>query len=295
MTILRFVIPPVPFYMASGFVDAAPGFKHTNRRNIGVFDLLTVSEGCLHITEENRSFDVGPGQTLILRPDSHHFATRASAERTCYYWMHFQTSGEWTTEENAPQRLRHAIGEYGHGLDAGAFTLQTFIKQIPQAMTLAQPAKLFVAIEQLSEMDRNNHQSEVGWRQQQLFQQVLEQLSAESDAQRTSPAALCAERAATYLREHYKESVTLQALGESINFHPVYIARCMRKQFGCSPIDYLNRFRIDQAKLLLLQTDHPISFIAEAVGFNHAAYFAACFVRLEGISAREYRKRITQG
>ncbi|GMK40382.1 hypothetical protein PCCS19_34380 [Paenibacillus sp. CCS19] len=56
-------------------------------------------------------------------------------------------------------------------------------------------------------------------------------------------------------------------------------------------MDYLLSQRIEQAKLLLLQTDHTIARIAEDVGFNQAAYFTACFTRAEGISPRKYRLR----
>ncbi|MNR59015.1 Arabinose operon regulatory protein [compost metagenome] len=69
----------------------------------------------------------------------------------------------------------------------------------------------------------------------------------------------------------------------------------MQKEFGCAPFDYLMRFRIEQAKLQLLQTDLPIARIAEEVGFNQAAYFASCFSRYEGLSPRRYRQRFSHG
>ncbi|MNE69283.1 Arabinose operon regulatory protein [compost metagenome] len=69
----------------------------------------------------------------------------------------------------------------------------------------------------------------------------------------------------------------------------------MQKEFGCAPLDYLMRHRIEQAKLLLLQTDLAIALVAEEVGFNQAAYFTACFARLEGISPRKYRQRFSHG
>ncbi|MNW15442.1 Arabinose operon regulatory protein [compost metagenome] len=55
------------------------------------------------------------------------------------------------------------------------------------------------------------------------------------------------------------------------------------------------RHRIEQAKLLLLQTDLAIALVAEEVGFKQAAYFTACFARLEGISPRKYRQRFSHG
>lgn len=141
----------------------------------------------------------------------------------------------------------------------------------------------------------NDHIPSVKWKQQLVFQEVIEHLSASMEADGPSPSILCAEQAASYLREHYRDSITAQELGDSINFHPVYIARCMQKEFGCAPFDYLMRFRIEQAKLLLLQTDLPIARIGEQVGFNHAAYFTSCFAKYESISPRKYRQRFSHG
>ena len=43
---------------------------------------------------------------LILRPDTHHFGTKGCTEETDYYWLHFQTSGNWHADEacQAPRR-----------------------------------------------------------------------------------------------------------------------------------------------------------------------------------------------
>lgn len=68
----------------------------------------------------------------------------------------------------------------------------------------------------------------------------------------------------------------------------------MKRQFGCPPMEYLLHYRLDQAKLLLLQTDLPVGRIAQEVGFRQAAYFTSCFVKREGVTPREYRRRFLQ-
>lgn len=294
MTLFHLTVPPLPHYMTSGYTKAPVGFKHPSRRHIEVFDLLVVMSGCLYMGEEERTFEVSEGHALILRPDSYHYATKASQEQTFYYWLHFQTTGSWTAADKYVPR--HALDDKEPlTMTSRLYTTQTFIKQVPQFTKLLQPAKVGDHIRQLSELDQNNHRSSVSWKQQILFQEVIEQLSASLEMQGSTPAALCAELAASYLRKHYREDIKAHELGESINFHPVYIARCMQKEFGCSPFDYLLRFRIEQAKLLLLQTDYAIARVAEEVGFNHAAYFASCFAKYEGISPSKYRQRFSHG
>ncbi|MNP24405.1 HTH-type transcriptional regulator YesS [compost metagenome] len=139
-------------------------------------------------------------------------------------------------------------------------------------------------------MNQHIHLASVRLKQQALFQDVIMLLSASLGSDGPSPQSACAEQAAAYLREHYREPFSAKNLGESTNFHPVYIARCMQKVFGCSPSAYLIRLRVEHAKEQLLQTDLPIERIAEEVGFNHAAYFTACFTRIEGLSPRKFRQ-----
>jgi AraC-like DNA-binding protein len=67
----------------------------------------------------------------------------------------------------------------------------------------------------------------------------------------------------------------------------------MKKEYGQSPMDYLLRYRIEQSKLMLMQTDYSIARIAEEVGFNQAPYFSSCFLKVEGLSPRQYRQRFS--
>lgn len=293
MTLFHFTVPPLPHYIASGYTKSSAGFKHPSRYRIGVFDLLVVTEGCLFMGEGDSTFEVRAGEALILGPDNHHYATKECEEPSAYYWLHFQTTGRWAASDEYTPRIIQ--GREPHGLNPQIFTTQTFIKQVPQYTRLLQPAKVVEQIQQLMELGHGNHLGSVSWKQQVLFQEIIEQLSASIEMQGTTPTSQCAELAASYLRKHYREDIKAQQLGESINFHPVYIARCMQKEFGCSPFDFLLRFRIQQSKLLLVQTNYTIARVAEEVGFNSAAYFTSCFAKYEGISPRKYRQRFSHG
>ncbi|MGO4694219.1 AraC family transcriptional regulator [Paenibacillus sp. 2TAB26] len=294
MTIIHMTIPPLPHYIIGGYTVAPSGRKHPSRCNINVFDLLVVTRGCLYMGEEDQHYEVSAGHALILRPDAHHYATRACDEQTAYYWIHFQTTGMWSiTDQSMPEVPPDS--SKSRILNTNIYTAQTFAKQLPQFAKLLQPSKMDSLLRQLVQLNMNDHIPSVKWKQQLVFQEVIEHLSASMEAEGPSPSILCAEQAASYLREHYRDSITAQELGDSINFHPVYIARCMQKEFGCAPFDYLMRFRIEQAKLLLLQTDLPIARIGEQVGFNHAAYFTSCFAKYESISPRKYRQRFSHG
>lgn len=58
---------------------------------------------------------------------------------------------------------------------------------------------------------------------------------------------------------------------------------------GCRLGDWLNRYRVNSAKELLVSTDKKNYKIAEEVGFSGYKYFSVCFLKYTGCSARDYR------
>jgi YesN/AraC family two-component response regulator len=58
---------------------------------------------------------------------------------------------------------------------------------------------------------------------------------------------------------------------------------------GLSPWDYLNRYRIYQARELLRRTSDSVRVIARQVGFKDHAYFSRVFRNLTGVSPQKFR------
>ncbi|MFC3802986.1 helix-turn-helix domain-containing protein [Cohnella sp. GCM10012308] len=310
MSVLQFDSPPLPGYIRSGYSLAGPGRKHPERIAIGEFDLLVVRQGCLYVGEEERRYAVSEGHALILRPDLHHYPTEGTREQTASYWLHFDTEGSWRAlGENVNEGEDVNEGEVGgedqgenegedQGENKGANPaearqakprIQPFAIRLPQFTRLAEPGRMYELLDRLTRLESNSHLDDVRWRQQRLFQEVLPLLADSLAARGPKPGEEVADRAASYLRLHYAEPLTAARLGEALRFHPVYVARCMRRRFGCAPMEYLLRYRLEQAKRLLLQTDLPILQIARETGFQQAAYFTSCFRAREGLTPRAYR------
>lgn len=292
--VIEFTAPPLPHFIMSGLATLPPGGKHPSRKNIGAFDLLVVTKGTLFVGEENTDYVISEGHALLLRPDCHHYAYEGCPDESMHYWLHFQLLGDWRVmEEKAFAEQRLNDNESKGFLSLPPFEVTPYSVSLPQFTKLVQPQKMFDTLYELNALNRSTHIPSARLKQQALFQEVIMLLSASLEAKNISPQSACAEKAAVYLKEHYREPFSASQLGEAINFHPVYIARCMQRVFGCSPSAYLLRLRIDQAKLLLLQTDWPVERIAEEVGFNQPAYFTSSFTRIEGLAPRKYRQRFS--
>ncbi|RKN85778.1 AraC family transcriptional regulator [Paenibacillus ginsengarvi] len=61
-------------------------------------------------------------------------------------------------------------------------------------------------------------------------------------------------------------------------------------RYSRTPIEYLNEFRIEEAKRLLADSRTKIADIGTRSGFNSNSYFAKVFKMYTGITASEYRE-----
>lgn len=97
-------------------------------------------------------------------------------------------------------------------------------------------------------------------------------------------------QAMAYIHERYAEPLTRADLARHVGMAEDYLTSCFHKEVGMTPIAYLNRYRVAQAKLLLGASATSITEIAAAVGFADSGYFSRVFRREVGVSPEAYRR-----
>ena len=254
----RFTSPPMPHYITSGEDVYPAGERHADRSGIGVFDLLVTTRGCLFLEEDGLELNVPAGGFAILRPDRSHRTAKPCEEETHFHWLHFQTLGSWS---EVTEREPYAASS----LTVPYMQIETFVFHVPRSGELPARETMY---EWLEELLRLKSAADTGarFKQQGIFQQLLNRLQEEGGTAAKDAQLALADEAAAFLRRNYREPVSYKELSEQLHFHPNYIALCMKKAFGCTPLDYLTRYRIEQAKQLLIHTGDPIGAIAEAAG-----------------------------
>lgn len=93
-----------------------------------------------------------------------------------------------------------------------------------------------------------------------------------------------------FIHAHYAEPLTREQIANYVHFSPDYLTDCFRQEQGITPMAYLNRYRIYQARKLLENSDLPITHVALAVGFSESAHFTRTFQREVGMTPRAYRR-----
>lgn len=283
---IHMAAPPFPYFLECDRTVYQRGDQHPNRRAMGKFDLIFVEEGCLYLGEEHKQWAVPAGHSLLLLPDRYHYSAKPCEEQTTFFWVHFHTVGEWAEAEGEPvyaDRDAHF----------SQFLTHPYTIRVPQFGALPDPFERSGQAELLIQLNRARRSSAV-WQQQRIFEEMLRMLDLAQQDTAGSHAVEIAEQTEAYIRNHYAEPLTNNVLAEELHFHYNYLARCMKRVYGLTPMEYLTDYRLEQAKLLLLKTEISVAGIAERTGFESTAYFSRRFTRKVGISPLRYRKRYSR-
>ncbi len=94
-----------------------------------------------------------------------------------------------------------------------------------------------------------------------------------------------------FLERNYTTQITLQELSASVSMSPKYFCRFFSEMTHQTPMDYLNRMRIEQACYQLSASDASITEIAYQTGFNDLSYFIRTFRKYKGMTPGKYKRR----
>ena len=101
-------------------------------------------------------------------------------------------------------------------------------------------------------------------------------------SERLSPAML-------QIEQRYMEPLTVRILAHSCSMSENAFTRAFKRVYGCTPVQYLIKVRLEEAKELLATTDRSFDDIAKSCGFKSAKYFGDMLKKNEHVTPRELR------
>ena len=87
---------------------------------------------------------------------------------------------------------------------------------------------------------------------------------------------------------------TLEQIAHALNVSTFHFCRKFKQETGLTFVEYLNRVRIEHAKLLLHNKNLRVTEVAYEVGFQSLTHFNRIFRKLVGTSPTEYRSRVIE-
>lgn len=96
----------------------------------------------------------------------------------------------------------------------------------------------------------------------------------------------------SYIHNHYKECLSLSLLASVAGLNPSYFSRKFKNYTGTNLTAYIENYRIEIAKKLLLAADKKIYEVAIEIGYDDARLFSRVFKKHSGMSPSQYSKSI---
>ena len=97
-------------------------------------------------------------------------------------------------------------------------------------------------------------------------------------------------KAMAFIHEHATDPISRQDIAQHVNIAGDYLTFCFRQELGTTPIEYLQRYRVNQARLLLKDSERTITQVALDVGFSDSGYFSRIFRRITGMTPEAFRR-----
>lgn len=98
-------------------------------------------------------------------------------------------------------------------------------------------------------------------------------------------------RSRDFLAASFGERLRLEQAAATAFFSPFHYHRLFRRAFGETPLEFLTRLRIDEAKRLLAAGERSVTDVCFAVGYESLGSFSLRFKELTGCTPSEYRRR----
>ena len=101
------------------------------------------------------------------------------------------------------------------------------------------------------------------------------------------------EKLVKYLKENYKENISLEELSQKFELNSFYIIRLFRSQINITPHAYLLNIKINRAKELLKKGFSIVDTALEC-GFTDQSHFHRNFLKIVATTPKEYQLNFVQ-
>ncbi len=97
-------------------------------------------------------------------------------------------------------------------------------------------------------------------------------------------------QAKQYIQNHFSEPITQEEVSSAVGLSSTYFSALFKKEEGEGFAKYLTGVRMEQAKILLRESNFPVSEVCRRVGYNDLKHFTHNFEKATGLKPAAYRK-----
>lgn len=91
-----------------------------------------------------------------------------------------------------------------------------------------------------------------------------------------------------WIEKHYPEHISLAEMASLCGMNEKYLCRLFKSYTNRTPMDYVNRFRIDCSAREIALNNCTVTEAAFECGFNDLSYFSRTFRKYKGVTPKQY-------
>ncbi|WP_258166610.1 helix-turn-helix transcriptional regulator [Paenibacillus sp. PCH8] len=99
------------------------------------------------------------------------------------------------------------------------------------------------------------------------------------------------DKAKRYIHDNYDKDLNREDVAASVFLTPDYLAKVFKQESGLTMKEYLNQYRIEAAKRMLIESRMSIGQVAIETGYDTISYFSTVFKKLAGETPNAYRAK----
>ena len=99
------------------------------------------------------------------------------------------------------------------------------------------------------------------------------------------------DNALRYIQYNYASDIGVADIARYVGISRSQLYRAFLQDFGVSPHNYLQTYRINEACSLLRDPAYSVAEVAGSVGFNDPLYFSRVFKSIKGVTPSDYQKK----
>lgn len=95
-----------------------------------------------------------------------------------------------------------------------------------------------------------------------------------------------------YIRKNLTRDINVEQLSQRACMSKSHFFKCFKNTFGLSPIEFINKERIELSKKLLANKEKSVTDVCYEIGFSNTSYFYRLFKRSENITPKQFRSSL---
>lgn len=255
----------LPVYVAGMGTDDHQQWR-TREKDFPYYQLAYCEKGSGIFVADNKEYKIEPGTFFFFSAHVPHMYY-PTAEPWCLHWILFSGANV--------EALIQAVGIKCYDV-----------------FHLTNPSTYFRCINDIKNIISRNYPTEVVEISGVLYH-FLVNIKSQIQYPGTSPTDITSKKVedvTKYIDTHFREDISLCELAGCIRVSESYLCRIFHAAYGESPLTYVIRYKINEAKKQLIEyPDKKIKEIASEIGFHDQSYFGATFKRYEGCTPKQFR------